>query len=91
MLITSWSKAYEHLGEPSAAYAEAFEQHADLQPANLTARIDLGSPIAFAGGKIDEAQEQADAVMAAQPEINLGRSRPAFRNCDSPRAGERRL
>ena len=38
----------------------------DLQPTNYKARIDLGN-LLIAGGRIDEAQMQANAVMAAQP------------------------
>ena len=38
----------------------------DLQPTNYKARIDLGN-LLLAAGKIDDAQAQANAVMAAQP------------------------
>jgi tetratricopeptide (TPR) repeat protein len=59
------AQTYMHLGQYSGAYAE-LTRTVDLQPANLKARIDLGN-LLLAGGKIDEAQKQADAIMAAQP------------------------
>jgi Tfp pilus assembly protein PilF len=57
--------AYMHLGQFSAAYAE-LARTVEEQPANYKARIELGN-LLLAGGKIDDAQKQADAVMAAQP------------------------
>ena len=59
------AKAYEHLSESSAAYAE-LARTVDLQPTNYAAHIDLGN-LLLAGGKIDDAQTHANAVMAAQP------------------------
>ena len=59
------AQAYEHLGEYNAAYAELVRT-VDLQPTNYKARIDLGN-LLIAGGRTDEAQVQANAVMAAQP------------------------
>ena len=59
------AQAYMHLGQFSSAYAE-LTRTVDLQPANYKARIDLGN-LLLAGGKIDDAQKQADAVLASQP------------------------
>jgi tetratricopeptide (TPR) repeat protein len=59
------AQAYEHLGQFSGAYAE-LARTVELQPTNYKARIDLGN-LLIAAGKIDEAQVQADAVKAAQP------------------------
>jgi tetratricopeptide (TPR) repeat protein len=59
------AQTYMHMGEYSAAYGE-LARTVDLQPANYKARIDLGN-LFLAGGRIDDAQKQADAVMAAQP------------------------
>jgi tetratricopeptide (TPR) repeat protein len=60
------AQTYVHLGQFSAAYAELMRT-VDLQPTNYKARIDLGN-LLVAGGKIDNAQKQADAVIAAQPD-----------------------
>jgi len=59
------AQTYEHLGQFSAACVE-LARTVDLQPANYTARIDLGN-LLFASGSTDQAQAQANAVMAAQP------------------------
>lgn len=59
------SQAYEHLGQSSAACSE-LARTVDLQPDNYKARIDLGN-LLFADGKTGKAQEQARAVLAAQP------------------------
>ena len=59
------AQAYVHLGQFIAAYGELARTVA-LQPTNYKARIDLGN-LLLAGGKIDDAQAQANAVMAAQP------------------------
>ena len=59
------AQAYVHLGQFGAAYGE-LARTVDLQPTNYKARIDLGN-LLLAGGKTDDAQKQADAVMAAQP------------------------
>jgi tetratricopeptide (TPR) repeat protein len=59
------AQTYEHLGQFDAACVE-LARTVDLQPANYKARIDLGN-LLFAGGRTDEAQAQANAVMAAQP------------------------
>jgi tetratricopeptide (TPR) repeat protein len=59
------AQAYEHLRQFSGAYAE-LARTVELQPTNYKARIDLGN-LLIAAGKIDEAQVQADAVKAAQP------------------------
>ena len=60
------AQAYEHLGQFSGAYAE-LARTVDLQPTNYKARIDLGN-LLIAAGKTDEAQAQANAVLAAQPD-----------------------
>jgi Flp pilus assembly protein TadD len=59
------AQAYEHLGQSSAACTE-LARTVDLQPDNYKARIDLGN-LLFADGRTDEAQAQANAVLAAQP------------------------
>src|SRR5271157_4956560 len=59
------AQAYAHLGQFSGAYGE-LRRTVDLQPANYKARIDLAN-LLLAGGKTDDAQTQANAVMAAQP------------------------
>jgi len=59
------AQAYMHLGQARSAFAE-FSRTVDLQPTNYKARIDLGNML-IAGGKMDDAQKQADAVMAAEP------------------------
>lgn len=59
------AQAYEHLGQISGAYGELMHT-VDLQPANYKARIDLGN-LLIAAGRTDDAQAQANAVMAAQP------------------------
>jgi Tfp pilus assembly protein PilF len=59
------AQAYLHLGAMNTAYVE-LRRTVDLQPANYKARIDLGNML-LAGGRIDDAQAQAAAVMAAQP------------------------
>jgi Tfp pilus assembly protein PilF len=59
------AQTYLHMGSLSAAYGE-LQRTVDLQPANYKARIDLGS-LLLAGGRMDDAQAQAVAAMAAQP------------------------
>ncbi|MGB8847141.1 MAG: tetratricopeptide repeat protein, partial [Terracidiphilus sp.] len=59
------AQAYEHLGQLSGAYGELVRT-VDLQPTNFTARIDLGN-LLIMSGKPDDAQAQANAVLAAQP------------------------
>ena len=59
------SQAYLHMNAYSAAYGELMRT-VNLQPANYKARIDLGN-LLLAGGKIDDAQAQANAILAAQP------------------------
>jgi tetratricopeptide (TPR) repeat protein len=61
----SLARAYLHLRQTGPAYSE-FVRTVDLQPANYQARLDLGN-LLFVSGKIEKAQEQASAVMAAQP------------------------
>jgi tetratricopeptide (TPR) repeat protein len=60
------AQTYEHLGQFSSAYRE-LARTVDLQPANYKARIDLGD-LLVAAGKLDDAQAQANAVTAAQPD-----------------------
>ena len=60
------AQAYLHLGQFNAAYGE-LARTVDLRPNNYKARVDLGN-LLLAGGKPDDAQKQADAVMAAQPD-----------------------
>src|ERR1035437_8237312 len=59
------AQTYLHMGALSAAYGE-LQRTVNLQPANYKARIDLGNMF-LAGGRIDDAQTQAAAAMAAQP------------------------
>jgi tetratricopeptide (TPR) repeat protein len=59
------AQTYVHLGQLNAAYGELVRT-VNLQPTNYKARIDLGN-LLLAGGKTDDAQVQANAVMAAQP------------------------
>jgi Flp pilus assembly protein TadD len=53
------------MGTLSAAYGELLRT-VNLQPSNLKARLDLGN-LLLAGGRIDDAQTQATAAIAAQP------------------------
>ncbi len=59
------AQTYLHMGALSAAYGE-LQRTVNLQPSNYKARIDLGNML-LAGGRADDAQAQAAAVMAAQP------------------------
>jgi tetratricopeptide (TPR) repeat protein len=59
------AKTYLHMGAFSAAYGELLRT-VDLQPANYKARLELGNML-LAGGNVDGAQTQADAVLAAEP------------------------
>lgn len=59
------AQAYLHLGQAGPAYGE-FTRTVALQPTNYKARIDLGN-LLLAGGRTDDAQAQANAVQAAQP------------------------
>jgi Tfp pilus assembly protein PilF len=59
------AQTYLHMGSMSAAYGE-LRKTADLQPTNYKARIDLGN-LLLAGGKTDDAQAQAAAIVAAEP------------------------
>ena len=60
------AQSYLHMGALSAAFGE-LQRTVNLQPTNYKARVDLGS-MYLAGGKPDDAQTQADAVIAAQPD-----------------------
>jgi len=59
------AQSYLHMGALSAAFGE-LQRTVNLQPANYKARIDLGNMF-LAGNRIDDAQAQAAAVLAAQP------------------------
>jgi tetratricopeptide (TPR) repeat protein len=59
------AKVYMHLGQPRPAYA-AFQRTVDLDPVNFPARISLAN-LLLAGGRVDDAQAQADIVKAARP------------------------
>src|SRR5208337_1036283 len=59
------SQAYEHLGRFDSASVELMRT-VDLQPENYKARIDLGN-LLFASGRTSDAQSQANAVLATQP------------------------
>lgn len=59
------AQSYLHMGALTPAFGE-LRRTVDLQPTNYKARIDLGNML-LAGGKIDEAQAQADATLAAEP------------------------
>jgi len=59
------AQTYLHMGAWSTAFGE-LQRTVNLQPDNYKARVDLGNFL-LAGNRIDEAQAQANAVMAAQP------------------------
>jgi len=59
------AKTYLHMGALNGAFTE-LKRTVDLQPSNTKARIDLGD-LLLAGNKIDDAQAQATAVMATEP------------------------
>lgn len=56
--------AYEHLGQFNAAISE-LARTVNLQPDNYAARIELGN-LQLAGGRSEEAEEQATAVLLVQ-------------------------
>lgn len=60
------AQTYLHMGALSGAFAE-LQRTVNLQPANVKARIDLGN-MNLAGSKVDDAQTQANAALAAQPD-----------------------
>ena len=60
------AQSYLHMSDWRDAFIE-IRRTVDLQPANYKAKIDLGNML-LAGGKPDDAQAQADAVIAAQPD-----------------------
>jgi len=64
------AKTYMHMGQIRIAYSELMYT-VTLQPSNYKARLDLGN-LLLAGGRIDEAQAQADAVKAMQPNNPAG-------------------
>jgi tetratricopeptide (TPR) repeat protein len=59
------AQAYLHMGQFSPAYAE-LARTVELQPDNYKARLALGN-LLMLGGKLNDAQKQADAVQTAQP------------------------
>ncbi len=59
------AKTYLQLGSIVAGYQE-LQRTVALAPSNLQARLDLGNML-LAGGVPDRAKEQADAILAAQP------------------------
>jgi tetratricopeptide (TPR) repeat protein len=59
------AQAYVHMSQFGAGYRE-FQRTIALQPSNEQARIDLGT-LLLAGGHPDDAQAQANAVLAAHP------------------------
>jgi tetratricopeptide (TPR) repeat protein len=61
------AQSYLHMGDGPRAYGE-LQRTVYLQPTNYKARIDLGSILLYPIGKPDDAQAQADAVIAAQPD-----------------------
>ena len=60
------AQTYVHLGQFSLRRTRNSRVPWTCSLTNYKARIDLGN-LLLAGGKIDDAQKQADAVMAAQP------------------------
>jgi Tfp pilus assembly protein PilF len=67
------AQAYLHLGQFGPAYSE-LSRTIELQPTNSKVRIDLGN-LLVAAGKTDDAQKQADAVMAARGHGSAGQRR----------------
>ena len=83
------AKTYLHMGQYGAAYAE-FERTVELQPANEEARIAVAN-LLLAGGRIDDAQAQANTVKAAapnDPDLHALLSGIAFRRGDRTTALE---
>ncbi len=81
------AKTYIQLGSIVAAYQE-LQRTVTLNPANLQARLDLGNML-LAGGVPDRATQQANAILAAQPNNADGYallSRIALRKGDRPEA-----
>lgn len=70
------AKTYLHLGSMVAGYQE-LQRTVALNPSNMQARLDLGNML-LAGGLPDKAKEQADAVLAAQPNNGEGYALLAF-------------
>jgi len=59
------AQTYMHMGALNSAYNELLKT-VNLQPANVKARIELGNML-LAGGKIADAQTQASAALATDP------------------------
>ncbi len=59
------AKTYIQLGSMIAAYQE-LQRTVSLNPGNIPARVDLGNML-LAGGLPDRAKEQANTILAAQP------------------------
>ena len=60
------AQAYEHMGQFVYA-SEQLERTIDAQPENLPARLEFGN-LMIASGRLDDAQNQANAILAAQPD-----------------------
>lgn len=81
------AKTYIQLGSLVAGYQE-LQRTVALNPANVQARLDLGNML-LAGGVPDRANEQAKAILAAQPNNADGyalMSRIAYRKGDKAEA-----
>ena len=59
------AQTFMHMGQFRQAYVE-YQKTVDLDPTNFPARIALAN-LLLAGGRIDDAQSQANVVMAARP------------------------
>jgi tetratricopeptide (TPR) repeat protein len=59
------AQTYLHMGRLGPAYSE-FQHTVDLDPTNFAARLSMAN-LLLVGGRIDDAQAQADVVMAARP------------------------
>ncbi len=81
------AKTYLQLGSVVAGYQE-LQRTVQLNPSNLQARLDLGT-ILLAGGVPKRAKEQAEAILAAEPNNADGYallSRIAFKDGDKAEA-----
>lgn len=81
------ANTYMHMDAYPAAFRE-YSRTVELQPSNYQARIDLGN-LLVAGGKLDQAETQAKAVIAAQPnnpDVHALLSAIALKRGDNARA-----
>ena len=60
------AQAYEHMGQFVSA-SEQLQRTIDAQPENLPARLEFGN-LMIATGRLNDAQDQANAILAAQPD-----------------------